>query len=375
MIEVDIERRLGAFQLSVQFAVNQQTLVLFGPSGSGKSQTLSAIVGLSRPDRGRIVIDDEVLFDSDHSINIPPEARHIGYVPQGYALFPHLTVAENVAFGLRGLSTSEARHRTAEVVALLRLEGLEKHRPAHISGGQQQRVALARALVVRPRVLLLDEPFAALDSEIRRRLRSELVDLQRSVGITVLFVTHDLAEAHAIGSSVAIFDRGTILQTGQLTDAFDRPNSRRVAELTAVRNILPGTVIARSGDSLNVRVGTANLTAPDQPFAIGTAVDVCIRPEQILLVRSGREPHFGPRTNTMDGEIVREVAQGAFHTLYVRLDQRLRDGDFDLEIDVPAHPYEVMDVAQQRRWQISLKQSALHVVPSSVAGPAGKPRQ
>ena len=135
MIEVDIERRLGAFQLSVKLSVSQQTLVLFGPSGSGKSQTLSAIVGLSRPDRGRIVIDDDVLFDSERGIDVPSESRRVGYVPQGYALFPHLTVVENVAFGLHRLPRAEARRRTQEAIALLRLEGMESHRINHISGG------------------------------------------------------------------------------------------------------------------------------------------------------------------------------------------------------------------------------------------------
>jgi ABC-type Fe3+/spermidine/putrescine transport system ATPase subunit len=332
--------------------------VLFGPSGSGKSLTLAAIAGLLRPDAGRIALDGEPLFDRARGIDLPPERRRVGYVPQGYALFPHLTVAENVTYGLGGLPRAEVGRRLDEVLALLGLRGLADRRPGQVSGGQQQRVALARALVVRPRLLLLDEPFAALDAEIRRLLRAELAELQRRLGIAVVFVTHDLGEAHALGEQVALYDRGEVLQVGRIGEVFARPLNRRAAELTGTRNMLPGRVVGPAGDGLLVEVGGREIETPPYPFAPGQAVRVCLRPEHALLVRPGSEPHVAPRSNLVRGRIVREVAAGAFHTLFVRLE----DGELELEVDVPAHPYEVMGVAARRDWEVSLKRSALHLI-------------
>ena len=322
--------------------------MLFGPSGSGKSLSLAAVAGLLRPDEGRIALAGDTLFDSAKRIDLPPERRRVGYVPQGYALFPHLTVAENVAFGL-----SRGEHaRVDDVLTLLGLEGLGARKPRQISGGQQQRVALARALVIRPRALLLDEPFAALDAEIRRTLRAELAALQRRLGIAVVFVTHDLAEAHAVGDTVALFDRGAVLQVGPTAEVFARPTCQRAAELTATRNVLPGRVV----DATTVQLGPELFETPRHDLAPGTAVHVCIRPEHVLLVRPGSEPHVAERTNVIRATIEREVASGAFHTLY------LRAGGLLLEADVPAHPYEVMGVARSREWDVSLKRSAIHLI-------------
>ncbi|HEY3082497.1 MAG TPA: ABC transporter ATP-binding protein [Chloroflexota bacterium] len=358
LLEVDLVKRLGAFELRPRFAAGPGTIVLFGPSGSGKSLTLAAIAGLLRPDAGRIALGGETLFDRARGVDLPPERRRVGYVPQGYALFPHLSVAENVTYGLRGLPRAEVGRRLDEVLALLGLKGLADRRPRQVSGGQQQRVALARALVVRPRLLLLDEPFAALDAEIRRLLRAELVELQRRLGIAVVFVTHDLGEAHALGEQVALYDRGEVLQVGRIGEVFARPLSLRAAELTGTRNVLPGRVAAASADGLLVKVGRYEIETPPYPFAPGEAVRVCLRPEHALLVRPGTEPHVAPRSNLVRGRIVREVASGAFHTLFVRLE----GADLELEVDVPAHPYEVMGVAERRDWEVSLKRSALHVI-------------
>jgi ABC-type Fe3+/spermidine/putrescine transport system ATPase subunit len=250
------------------------------------------------------------------------------------------------------------------VTNLLHLSDLLDRHPGQISGGQQQRVALARALVIEPRALLLDEPFAALDAEIRRILRTELVALQRRLGIAVVFVTHDLTEAHVVGDRVAVFDAGVVLQVGDVAAVVDRPVSRRVAELTATRNILPGTVIDRDATGTRVRLGDSTFHGPPSEFAIGATVDLCIRPEHVLLVRAGQAPHFEPRANLLSGAIVRDIAHGAYHTLHVRLDPPILPGDFDLEVDVPHHPYEVMGVAATRTWQVALQRSAVHLVPA-----------
>jgi len=357
-LEVDLVKRLGAFELSPRFAAGPGTVVLFGPSGSGKSLTLAAIAGLLRPDTGRIAIGGETLFDRRQGVDLPPERRRVGYVPQGYALFPHLSVGQNVTYGLHGLPRAEVGRRLDEALTLLGLHGLTDRRPGQVSGGQQQRVALARALVVRPRLLLLDEPFAALDAEMRRLLRAELVELQRRLGIAVVFVTHDLGEAHALGDQVVLLDRGQVLQVGRTGDVFTRPVGLRAAELTGTRNVLPGRVVGATADGLVVRVGGYEIETPPYPFAPGEAVRVCLRPEHALLVRPGTAPHVAPRSNLVRGRIVREVASGAFHTLFLRLE----DAEVELEVDVPAHPYEVMGVAERPDWEVSLKRGALHLI-------------
>ena len=173
MLDIRLRRRWPGFELDVGLRAGQEMTVLFGPSGSGKSLTLQCIAGIVRPDEGRIVVDGRTLFDSAQNVNLPPQARRVGYVPQHYALFPHLTVEQNIAYGLRDLTPTQRSARVREMVTLMALGGLEKRRPRELSGGQQQRVALARALSFRPDVLLLDEPFSSLDSGIRGELRDD----------------------------------------------------------------------------------------------------------------------------------------------------------------------------------------------------------
>ena len=209
MLEVQIFKRFDGFTLDVDFTTDTPLTALLGPSGSGKTLTLRAVAGVLSPDAGRIVLDGEPLFDSERGIDLAPQARRVGYVPQQYALFPHLDVASNVSFGLRG--TTQERRGVAEMIDLVGLSGLEQRRPRQLSGGQQQRVALARALVVRPRILLLDEPFAALDSDIREPLRAGLIDLQQTLDFRALLVTHDPADA-AIAGQRFQFEHGRVVE-------------------------------------------------------------------------------------------------------------------------------------------------------------------
>ncbi len=215
MLSVEFEKTLGGFHLRPRFVAEDELVVLLGPSGSGKSLTLRAIAGLLRPDRGRIELPQGVVFDSQAHIEAPPQERGVGYVVQNLALFPHLTVAENIGFAIDRWKRPERQQRVAELVELLGLQGLESRLPRFISGGQQQRVALGRALAARPRVLLLDEPFTALDTQVRHTLRREVARLRRQLGLLALFVTHDLQEAYALGDSIAVYDQGEVLQFGQ----------------------------------------------------------------------------------------------------------------------------------------------------------------
>ena len=211
MLEVRVSKRFAGFSLDAAFTAHAPITALLGPSGSGKTLTLRAIAGALRLDAGLIALDGEPLFDAGRGIDLPPQARRVGYVPQQYALFPHLDVAANVGFGLRRRDTPESRQRIAELLDLVGLPGLERRRPRELSGGQQQRVALARALILSPRILLLDEPFASLDAPIRAEVRSGLLDLQHRLGFRVLLVTHDPEDAETLAGQTITFADGRVV--------------------------------------------------------------------------------------------------------------------------------------------------------------------
>ena len=219
-LKVNIERRLDTFNLAVQIDVGAEILVLFGPSGAGKTQTLNAIAGLMTPDAGEITLDGTVFFRSSGStaINLPARKRGVGYVFQQYALFPHLSALENVAYAL--WRQPHARERAATLLGRMRLTDLAHRYPHELSGGQQQRVAIARALAMEPRVLLLDEPFSALDSEIRKQLHEDLLRLQAEAELIVIYVTHNLEDAFTVGHRMAVVRNGTIERTGAPRDIY-----------------------------------------------------------------------------------------------------------------------------------------------------------
>ena len=231
MLEIRVQKRLRDFSLDIDLAVPGGVTVLFGRSGAGKSMTLACVAGLAAPEAGRIVVNGAVFYDSRTGVNLRPQQRRVGYVTQDYLLFPHLTVAQNVAFGLAKHTRRERETIVQEALAWLRLEQLARQRPQALSGGQQQRVALARALVTRPQVLLLDEPFSALDSPTRARLRQDLLRLQGELDIPVLFVTHDLAEALLLGEQMAVVADGRLLQLDTPARVRERPADSLVAEL------------------------------------------------------------------------------------------------------------------------------------------------
>jgi molybdate transport system ATP-binding protein len=231
MLEINIKKQLRDFTLNLSLATPGGVTVLFGRSGGGKSMTLACVAGLAAPDSGCIVVNGQTFFDSRAGINLPPQQRRVGYVTQDYLLFPHLTVWQNVAFGLVRQTRPEQERIVQEALAWLGLEALARQRPHELSGGQQQRVALARALVIRPQVLLLDEPFSALDSPTRLRLRQDLLRLQQELAVPVLFVTHDLAEALLLGEQMAVVDNGRLLQLNTPANIQKRPADYLVAEL------------------------------------------------------------------------------------------------------------------------------------------------
>ena len=232
---VDIEKRLGDFTLQVKFEAQEGVLAFLGASGCGKSMTLKCIAGIVKPDRGRIELDGRVLFDSEKHIDLPPQKRRVGYLFQNYALFPNMTVAGNIRAGLRGKENKEERLK--ELVAAMGLEGLEEHRPHQLSGGQQQRTALARILASEPEVLLLDEPFSALDSHLRFRMEQQLRQTLRSFGKPAILVSHDRDEVFRLASHVALLRSGRMEALGSRDEVFASPRTRSGAMLTGCKNI------------------------------------------------------------------------------------------------------------------------------------------
>jgi spermidine/putrescine ABC transporter ATP-binding subunit len=283
-----------------------ELLSLLGPSGCGKTTTLNLIAGFVPPTTGRVRIDGQDV--TDH----PAHQRKLGVVFQSYALFPHLSVFENVAFGLRERRTprAEIERRVRAVLALVRLDMRAEARPAQLSGGMQQRVALARALVYEPRVLLLDEPLAALDKKLREEMRSELREIQRSVGITTVFVTHDQSEALGLSDRIAVMHGGRIEQLGAPREIYEKPATRFVAEFIGASSVLRGR--ATAADQVTLAGGEAVRVLGVPGLRAGEAVELAIRPERIRLTGGAGE-------NVMDGRVTGVVYQGVQTDLTVEI--------------------------------------------------------
>jgi spermidine/putrescine transport system ATP-binding protein len=284
---------------------------LLGPSGCGKTTTLRLVAGFEQPTGGRI------LLDGVDMARTPPHKRRVNTVFQSYALFPFLNVADNVAFGLRfqDLDRGEARRRVGEALALVRLQGLERRRPAQLSGGQQQRVALARALVLNPSVLLLDEPLGALDAKLRKALQLELKALQEAVGVTFVYVTHDQEEALTMSDRLAVMAGGRIEQVGPPAELYEAPATTYVAGFLGVANLMGATASgAAGGGHCRVRLGEFELAAAGGDTGASGDVKVVIRPERVVL-----EPYGTTGPNRVPGMVERLVYQGASTQLVVRL--------------------------------------------------------
>ena len=360
MIEIDVALTLGSFRLVSKLQVGPGITVLFGQSGAGKTLTLEAIAGLLTPDRGRITIHDRPVFDAAAGLNIPPYDRHLGYVVQSHALFPHLTVAQNVAYGVFDLPRPERDRRVDGLLRTLGIQDLADRRPSQISGGQAQRTALARALVRRPQALLLDEPFAALDEGVALTLRRELRRLVRDLDLPVLMVTHDLTEASHIGDHIAVMDAGQVLQVGDRSDVLQRPRSARVARLLGIANVLDAEATASDGE-VTVHTPIGPLQAARTDITEGS-VKVALRADQIILVRPGREPDDRP--NTLDAEIVDEADFGHSRTLTARVPNATTPSAPTIEVQIAPHPYQVMGVATRRHWRVHIPPAAVHVMPT-----------
>ena len=277
---------------------------LLGPSGCGKTTLLRMLAGFEQPTGGEIFIDGQAVA------GIPANHRPTNMVFQSYAIFPHLNVEENVGYGLRSqkLSKDEVRSRTAAALDLVKLGGYGARTAHQLSGGQRQRVALARALVCRPKVLLLDEPLGALDKKLREEMQIELRQLQRNVGITFVFVTHDQEEALTLSDRIAVMSAGKVLQIDQSEDLYENPNCREVAEFIGNMNLFHGTVLSSEQDVVTVDAGEAGLVRAHSTSAIasGRSVFLAVRPEKLVL--SDSKPP--PQQNWIRGEVIADTYLG-----------------------------------------------------------------
>ncbi len=288
---------------------------LLGPSGCGKTTLLRMLAGFEMPSRGEIVIDGE------ETTSVPPYKRPVNMVFQSYAIFPHLNVFQNIAFGLRKerLPKEELERRVNEALGLIKMEGYGERKADELSGGQRQRVALARALIKKPKVLLLDEPLGALDKKLREQMQLELRQLQKSVGITFVFVTHDQEEALTMSDRIAVMASGKVLEVGSPSELYERPRTRFVSDFLGTMNFFDGEIKARDGDSYRVDtrgLGSIIVPAEDGIFVVGEEVSVALRPENIQILGGSDSSYTKARVN---GTMIDMAYLGDRAHIYVRL--------------------------------------------------------
>lgn len=303
----------SSFVLDVSLEAPPGISILFGPSGSGKSTLLDCIAGLLRPDAGKIAIGDEALFDSAAHLSVPPQKRRIAYVFQSLALFPHFTVEENIAYGLRDIPDNDRHTRIEEILEAFRVEKLRSHKPAQISGGEKQRVALARSLVTEPRALLLDEPLTGLDAELKAAIMDDLRTWNTLQRIPILYVTHSRDEVDALGERVIAIDNGRVVSRGAPMDVLDAPRRRRLAQAAGFENLLNGTVLdLREPDGvMRVKLceSACEIEVPLAHAFAGERVQIAIRAGDILLAT--QRPSGLSARNVLEGRVLSLEQRGA----------------------------------------------------------------
>jgi molybdate transport system ATP-binding protein len=346
-----------AFVLDVSVEVPQGFTILFGPSGAGKSTLLDCIAGLTRPDDGQIAIAGDVLFDSSRGIDCPAQRRQIAYVFQTLALFPHLTVEENVAYGLSGLQREKRQERVREILAAFRVEELWKQKPGEISGGEKQRVALARSLVTDPRLLLLDEPLTGLDAELKAAIVDDLRAWNAAKRIPILYVTHTREEVDALGERVLAMENGHIVSAGAPIEVLDAPRRKKLAQAAGFENLLGGTVLdLRETDGvMRVRLeeSACEMEVPLGYAVPGNPVKVAIRAGDILL--AVERPIGLSARNIMEGRIVSLEPRGTI--VIARVDCGVL-----FVVHVTPGAVRALGLAAERRVWLVLKTHSCHLV-------------
>jgi molybdate transport system ATP-binding protein len=331
---------------------DSRVMVLFGPSGSGKTTILRCLAGLDRPQEGLIRFGGEVWFDAAAKIDRPPQQRRLAYVSQDYALFPHLTVAQNIGFGM-DTALPDAGERIESTLKRVHLEGMAERLPSQLSGGERQRVALARALAREPRLILLDEPLAALDLPLRDPMRRELRQFLRSVDVPSVVVTHDRVDALTLGDRMAVLSAGRIRQVGPVHEVFSRPIDEAVAASVGVESVLPGEVVENRDGLVTVRVGTSHILAA-QAAGISQSVFACVRAEDVLLEGSAHGDVSA--RNRLTGRVTAVQLEGG--VVRVTL-----DCGFSLSALITRPAFDELRLTQGSQVTAVVKATAVHLVP------------
>ncbi|MBI3325355.1 MAG: ABC transporter ATP-binding protein [Nitrospinae bacterium] len=358
-LTVDLEKRLETFQLSVQLEVSTEILVLFGPSGAGKTTTLNAIAGLLTPDAGAIVLDGTPFFRKQRpgvALNVPARKRRMGYVFQHYALFPHLTALENAAYAL--WRQRHGLQRAMELLERMSIAHLAHRYPHEMSGGQQQRVAMARALAAAPAVLLLDEPFSALDVAVRERLQQDLRAVQAALGLVVVYVTHSLDDAFAVGHRLAVIQEGHIEQIGPIEEVFSRPMNHDIAVIMGIRNLIHARVVEATPERLLLDWDGLPLEAPPQALDVGAIVTAYIRPEDVKVLYPDRPLMSAVSHNQILGRIVDGRFSVGFRTLRVSIVPH----GHEVEVRFPVYAYTPLSLRPGAEVRLSLRREGVVIL-------------
>jgi len=334
---------------------------LLGPTGSGKTLILESIMGLRQPRRARILLSDREVQ------KLPPEQREISYVPQDLALFPHLTVRENILFGIKARNLDLKLHENdiGSLVEVMRIGHLLERYPANLSGGEKKRVALLRALAPKPKLLLLDEPLSGLDPAIKADIQHLLKTLHSSFRTTTLCVTHDFEEAYFLADGITICIDGKVEQVGKRDEVFLKPKSRKVAQFLGARNLYKAKVVRReeSFQRVMLRVNGLQLSVPmglcQGKFEMGTEVDLFVRPEEVMIIRQGKPVKDSLRQNIFEGEILDIIDRGRYHNI----DFQTTEGKILFEISIPNYAFRNLNISAGEKIKVALREESLWVMP------------
>lgn len=348
MIAIDVQKHFQNMDMNFSLELSSKRTILFGPSGSGKSTLLKIITGFCIPDHGKIIFGNTVLFDKKRNISLPVHLREIGYLPQDYTLFPHLNIRDNVLYGLKFRKFSLTEKELLSIMTQLGVEKLLSAYPSELSGGQQQRVALARIMLIRPRILLLDEPFSSLDNTVRNTLRDLVLELCEESHIPALLVTHDLEEALVFGQDIFVIQNGTILEHAKAEELFETPHYVETAKLLGFQ-VWPLTEQTnyQLPETEKQQFSSNDHNYPSNQF-------VCIRPENIMLMREDRPVPKRLKKNIIEGTVV-SLHHRAHH---IRIIFRSKRGEQYI-LHTPNHVVKVMNIHKGKQCRISIKKESL----------------
>ncbi|MFQ6088222.1 MAG: ABC transporter ATP-binding protein [Candidatus Methanofastidiosia archaeon] len=350
MIEAEFEKRVGKFFLNFKLKAGREIVVLYGPTGSGKSLALNCISGISKPDSGFIEVSGTIFYDSKRKVSLSMNRRGVGYVFQDYALFPHMNVFENITYGMRKFDEGKFK----ELLETLRLKGLERRYPFELSGGQKQRVALGRALALNPKILLLDEPFSALDSQVREKLRLDFLRLYREFKIPTILVTHNVSDAFTLAERIAVINDGVIEQFDSKGQVFNHPKTRNVARFVGCKNIFDAKVCNISDEGSMVETENFKVKTKYR-YGLSKNVILVIRPEDIFIVSESSKLE-----NTFHGKIVQMLNHGTSVRIYFSFTEK----DFDFILDVPTQKTKRLNLEVSKRISVCLKKESIHLIPT-----------